>query len=247
MPLIHRVAVVTGGARGIGREIALQLGRTGLRVAISYRTNQIGAQKVVDLLTSAGTSGLAVRTDATDPVQTKELTETVIQHFGRLDVLINNVGMFGWKTVKDSTPEEWREVIASNLDSVFYACRSVLPVMRRQRWGRIINIGAVDAERTFGQAKIAAYSAAKSGMVAFSRALALEEARYGITVNVVNPPAMDNKDLTVEEAERMKDARFPVGRPPTPQDVAEAVKFFASEGAAFVTGQVLNVCGGWML
>jgi 3-oxoacyl-[acyl-carrier protein] reductase len=105
----------------------------------------------------------------------------------------------------------------------------------------------VGAERAFGQAKISAYSAAKAGMVAFSRSLALEEARYGITVNVVNPSIIDDKELSLEEAQRMTDARFPVGRPATAQDVAEAVKFFASEEAAFLTGQVLNVSGGWML
>jgi len=130
---------------------------------------------------------------------------------------------------------------------VFYTSKFALPTMRRQRWGRIINLGAVGAERAFGQAKISAYSAAKAGMVAFSRSLALEEARYGITVNVVNPSILDDTDLSVEEAERMTDARFPVGRPATAEDVAQAVKFFASEEAAFVTGQVLNVSGGWML
>jgi len=105
----------------------------------------------------------------------------------------------------------------------------------------------VGAERAFGQAKISAYSAAKAGIVAFSRALALEEARHGITVNVVNPPVLDDKELSLEEAWRMTDARFPVGRPATARDVAEAVKFFTSEEAAFITGQVLNVSGGWML
>ncbi len=119
--------------------------------------------------------------------------------------------------------------------------------MRRQHWGRIINLGAVGAERGFGQAKISAYSAAKAGIVAFTRSLALEEARYGITANVVNPPVIDQTELSLEEAERISDARFPVGRPATARDVAEAVKFFASEESAFVTGQVLNVSGGWML
>ena len=118
--------------------------------------------------------------------------------------------------------------------------------MRQKHWGRIINLGSVGAERAFGQAKIAAYSAAKAGLVAFSRSVALEEARNGITVNVVNPPVIDEKDLTLEEALKVNDARFPVGRPATGRDIAEAVKFFASDEASFITGQVLNVSGGWM-
>jgi len=245
--LKNRVALVTGASRGIGKEIALTLGRAGARVAVSYRTNKLGAQKVVNALRALGTEGWAVETDVTDPVRAKELMDSLVRHFGRLDVLVNNVGDFEWKPVMESTLEEWHAVIASNLFSVFYTSKYALPTMRRQRWGRIINLGAVGAERAFGQAKISAYSAAKAGMVAFSRSLALEEARHGITVNVVNPSVIDDKELSLEEAQRMTDARFPVGRPATAQDVAEAVKFFASEEAAFVTGQVLNVSGGWML
>lgn len=247
MSLGSRVALVTGASRGIGKEIALTLGRTGVRVAVSYRTNKLGAQKVVNALQSFGTQATAIASDVTDPQRVKQLVDEVVHQFGRLDILVNNVGDFEWKPVVESTFEEWHAVLASNLFSVFNTCKHALATMRREHWGRIINLGAVGAERAFGQAKISAYSAAKAGMVAFSRSLALEEARYGITVNVVNPPVIDDKELGLEEAERIADARFPVGRPATAQDVAEAVKFFASEESAFITGQVLNVSGGWML
>lgn len=247
MALQNRVALVTGASRGIGKEIALTLGRAGARLAISYRTSKLRAQKVVDALRAARTEAWMAETDVTNPARLKELIDSVVRRFGRLDILVNNVGDFEWKPVLESSIEEWHAIVASNLYSVFYGSKFALPTMRRQRWGRIINLGAVGAERAFGQAKISAYSAAKAGLVAFSRSLALEEARYGITVNVVNPPIIDDKELSREEAERITDARFPVGRPATAQDVAEAVKFFASPEAAFLTGQVLNVSGGWML
>jgi 3-oxoacyl-[acyl-carrier protein] reductase len=245
--LRNRVALVTGASRGIGKEIALTLGRAGLRVALAYRTNKLGAQKVVSDLRALGAESVAFATEVTDPGRVKELVDAVAKQFGRLDILVNNVGEFEWKPVVNSTVEEWRAVIASNLYSVFYATKFALPFMRRQHWGRIINLGAVGAERAFGQAKISAYSAAKAGIVAFTRSVALEEARNGITANVVNPPVIDEKELSLEEAQRLTDARFPVGRPATGRDVGEAVKFFASEEAAFITGQVLNVSGGWML
>ena len=247
MSLRYRVALVTGASRGIGKEIALTLGRAGMRVAVSYHSSRQAAQRVVSSLQSLGSEGLAIPTDVTDPERVKELVSKVVRQFGRLDILVNNVGEFKWKTVMDSTAEEWQEMLASNLYSVFHTSKAALPVMRGQRWGRVINLGAVGAERAFGQAKISAYSAAKAGMVALSRSLALEEARYGITVNVVNPPIIDDSELSLEEAERVNDARFPAGRPPTGRDVAEAVRFFASEEASFITGQVLNVSGGWML
>lgn len=247
MALRNRVALVTGASRGIGKEIALTLGRAGLRVAFTYRTNKLAAQKVVAELRSLGSESLAQATEITDPVRVKSVVDAVIKHFGRIDILVNNVGDFDWKPVIESTVEQWSAVIASNLFSVFYATKFCLPIMRQQHWGRIINLGSVGAERAFGQAKISAYSAAKAGIVAFTRSVALEEARHGITANVVNPPVIDDKELSLEEAQRLADARFPVGRPATGQDVGEAVKYFASEEAAFVTGQVLNVSGGWML
>jgi 3-oxoacyl-[acyl-carrier protein] reductase len=243
----NRVALVTGASRGIGREIALMLGRSRARVAIAYRTNKLSAERVLAELRALRTDGLAIATDVTDPARVAEMLDQIVRRFGRLDILVNNVGNFEWKPVFDSTFSEWHAILNSNLASVFHASKGALPIMRRQRWGRIINLGAVGAERAFGQATISAFAAAKAAVVAFSRSLALEEAHYGITVNVVNPATMDNKELSLEEAERIADARFPVGRPATAQDVAEAVKFFASEEAAFVTGQVLNVSGGWML
>ncbi len=247
MPLRNRVVLVVGGSRGIGKEIALTLGRAGARVALTYRSNKLGAQKVVETLKSLRTDAWAAETDATVPARLKALIENVLQRFGRLDILVNNVGDFEWKPVFDTTLEEWHAIMQSNLYSALYGSKYALPTMRQQHWGRIVNLGAVGAERAFGQAKISAYSAAKAGLVAFSRSLALEEARHGITVNVVNPPIIDDQELSLEEAQRVADARFPVGRPATARDVAEAVKFFASPEAAFVTGQVLNVSGGWML
>ena len=246
MSVRHRVALVTGGSRGIGRGIALRLAQDGARVAIAYRANKAAAQQTLRQLQSGGADCVAVETDVTVPANAEHLVQSVMDRFGRLDILVNSVGDFRWGTLSESPLEEWKDILASNLLSVLYASRSALPHMRRGRWGRIINLGAVGAERAFGQATISAYTAAKAAVVALSRSLALEEAKNGITVNVVNPPNIDEKELTLSEAHRMRDARFPIGRPPTAEDVAAAVSFFASEEAEYVTGQVVNVSGGWM-
>jgi 3-oxoacyl-[acyl-carrier protein] reductase len=247
MSLRNRVAVVTGGTRGIGRGIALGLAREGARIALVYRANKAAAQMALRELQSVGADCLAVETDITQQARAEQLIKTVAERYGRIDVLVNNVGEFRWGTLADSSVEEWSGIFDSNVKTVFYMCRAALPIMRKGRWGRIINLGAVGAERAFGQAKISAYAAAKAAVVAMSRSLALEEAKNGITVNVVNPSNIDEKDLTLEEARKLKDARYPIGRPPTVDDVAAAVSFFASEEAEYVTGQVVNVSGGWML
>lgn len=247
MSLRNRVAVVTGGTRGIGRGIALGLAREGARIALVYRANKAAAQMALRQLQAVGADCVAVETNITDPARADQLIKTVGDRYGRLDVLVNNVGEFRWGMLAESSVDEWNSIFESNVTTVFYMCRAALPLMRKGRWGRIINLGAVGAERAFGQAKISAYAAAKAAVVAMSRSLALEEAKNGITVNVVNPSSIDEKDLTLEEARKLKDARFPIGRPPTVEDVAAAVSFFASEEAEYVTGQVVNVSGGWML
>lgn len=247
MSLRNRVALVTGGSRGIGRGIALRLAQDGARIAIAYRSNKAAAQESLRQMQTAGADCVAVETDITEPARAEQLIKAVGDRFGRLDILVNNVGHFRWGTISESSVEDWREIFDSNVMTVFYMCRAALPLMRKGRWGRIINLGAVGAERAFGQAKISAYAAAKAAVVAMSRSLALEEAKNAITVNVVNPSNIDEKELSLEEARKLRDARYPIGRPPTVEDVSAAVAFFASAEAEYVTGQVVNVSGGWML
>ncbi|MFQ5695329.1 MAG: SDR family oxidoreductase [Terriglobia bacterium] len=247
MPLANRVALVTGSGRGLGKGIALGLAGERLRLALCYRGNRAAAQRTARQIQARAAEALVLQGDVTVPAQAQKLVAGAVKHFGRLDVLINNVGEFGWGPVHETTAQEWERVIASNLFSAFYMSKQALPVMRRQRWGRIINLGAVGADRAFGQAKISAYAAAKAALVAFTRSLAIEEAKYGITVNVVNPFNVDDQELTREEAKRIRDMRFPVGRPPTAEDVVAAIKFFISEEAGYTTGQVVTVSGGWML
>src|ERR1700676_2893387 len=247
MPLRDRVALVTGGSRGIGRGIALRLAQNGARIAIAYRSNKAAAQESLRQMQTVGADCVAVETDISEPGSAEQLIKTVGDRFGRLDILVNNVGHFRWGTLSESSVEDWQEIFDSNVMTVFYMCRAALPLMRKGRWGRIINLGAVGAERAFGQAKISAYAAAKAAVVAMSRSLALEEAKNAITVNVVNPSNIDEKALSLEEARKLRDARYPIGRPPTVEDVSAAVAFFASAEAEYVTGQVVNVSGGWML
>jgi len=223
------------------------MARDGARVAIAYRSNKGAAQLALRQMQSLGVDCVAVETDISDAGRAEQLVRTVADRYGRIDILVNNVGDFRWGTLEESSMDDWENIFNSNLMTVMRMSRAVLPVMHKGRWGRIINLGAVGAERAFGQAKISAYAAAKAAVVALSRSLALEEAKNGITVNVVNPSSIDEKDLTLEEARKLRDARFPIGRPPTVEDVAASVAYFASEEAEYVTGQVLNVSGGWML
>jgi len=153
--------------------------------------------------------------------------------------------------VADVDPSDWRAMMASNLDSVYNMSRLALPHMRRNNWGRIINVGAVGAERTEGLPNVAAFSAAKAGVIAFSKALALEEARCGVTVNVVCPGVLTDGDGTDNEVVLAAAARLgeraPMGRPGCLEDVVRAILFFASPAADYLTGQVLAVAGGWRL
>lgn len=241
-----KVVLVTGSGRGLGASMVRAASARRARVVVNCRTNQRSAESVGREVQQAGGEALVCRADVSDYEQAKGLVDETLRAFGRIDVLVNTVGGFLWKPVVEMEPGEWRAMMASNMDSVYNMCRLCLPHMRRNHWGRIVNLGSVGAERTFGQSKVSAYSAAKAAVVAFSKALALEEARCGVTVNVVCPGVVADAVVPEHPAANLSD-RVPAGRPGAPEDVTHAVLFFASPGAEFITGQVLAVAGGWLL
>lgn len=243
-----KVFLITGSGRGLGASLARAAAADGARVVVNCRRNHRQAEAVGEEIRRAGGKALVCRADVCEFEQARTLMDDTLKAFGCIDVLVNTVGGFAWKPVAETEPSEWRGMIASNLDSVYNMCRLAIPHMRRRHWGRIVNLGAVGAERTFGQAKVAAYSAAQAAVIAFSKALALEEARCGITVNVVCPGLLADGPAPAPEQPNLNlGDRVPVGRPGTPDDVVRAVLFFASPSAAFLTGQVLAVAGGWRL
>lgn len=240
--LKDKVVLVTGSGCGLGACLARAAAARGARVAVNARS-AARAEAVAESIRKSGSEAIAARADVSDYEQTRRLVEQVRGAFDRVDVLVNTVGSFLWKPVADMEPAEWRATVASNLDSVYNTCRLVLPLMRSQRWGRIVNFGSVGAEHTVGQPEVAACSATKAAVIAFSKALALEEARRGITVNVVCPGVfLDGEKAPLSSA---LVERVPVGRAGLQDDVARAVFFFASPAADFLTGQVLDVAGGW--
>jgi len=244
-----RVFLVTGSGRGLGAEIARAAAAAGARVVLNCRKDRAAAGRLVDELRGEGAEVLACRADVTDANEARELVEETLRAYGRVDVLVNTVGGFGWHSVAETGPEEWRSILSSNLDSVFNMCQLVLPHMRSQRAGRIVNLASVGAERAAGEARVAAYAAAKAAVVSFSRSLAVEEGRAGVTVNVVAPGLLrDGREANgVPPGSGTAADRVPVGRSCEAADVARAVLYLASPEASFVTGQVLAVAGGWRL
>jgi NAD(P)-dependent dehydrogenase (short-subunit alcohol dehydrogenase family) len=243
-----RVVLVTGSSRGLGAALVRASAERHARVVINCRSHPHAAEALGAELRRGGTDALVCRADVSDYAQAQGLVAETLKAFGRIDILVNTVGDFSWKPVAELEPSEWREMMASNLDSVYHMCRLALPAMRHHHFGRIINVGSVGAEHTGPQPKVSAYSAAKAGVIAFSKALALEEARYGVTVNVVSPGiiAANGEPGAHPPEENVKiGERVPIGRPGSPDDFVRAVLFFASPAADYVTGQVLSVAGGW--
>jgi 3-oxoacyl-[acyl-carrier protein] reductase len=241
-----KVFLVTGASRGLGAALVKAAADQRAKVVINCRQDQKTAETLAMEVQKAGGQALVCRADVTDYREAEALVEETIRAFGRVDVLVNTVGGFSWKAVADIEAVEWRKMIASNLDSVYNMCRIVLPHMRKNHWGRIVNLGAIGAERSQGQPMVSAYCAAKAAVIAFSKALALEEARNGITVNVVSPGVLADEGDGDTIPGKLRD-RVPMGRAGTSDDVLRAVFFFTSPSADFLTGQVLGVAGGWML
>jgi len=241
-----RVFLVTGSGRGLGASIAIAAGAEQARVVVNCRRDPRAIESVAAEVEQAGGEALPVRADVCVLEEARALVERAIARWGRIDVLVNTVGAFHWDALVELEPDAWRRVMASNLDSVFHMSRLTIPHMRERRFGRIVNFAAVGAAATQGEPQMAAYSAAKAGVVSLSRALALEEARAGITVNVVSPGLLrDESDGPARASadDRLGDS-VPVGHPGRAADVVRAVLFFASPAAEFVTGQVVEVAGG---
>ncbi len=240
-----RVFLATGSGRGIGAALARAAAAEGAHVVVHGKKDE----KAVDALTAElqrkGAEALAVHADVTDPAEARALVDQVIARWGRLDVLVNTVGSFRWKSLVELEPAEWRRILASNLDSVFHTCRLAVPHMRERHFGRIVNFASVGAA-TQCEPQLGAFSAAKAGVIALSRALALEEARFGITVNVVSPGLIRDEDAAngAAGADALLAQRVPVGHTGSAQDVVRAVLFVATPAAEFLTGQVVEVAGG---
>lgn len=238
-----RVALVTGASRGIGRAILDELAHRGARV-IGTATSAQGAQDISKRLSAEDLPGEGVVLDVTDGGQVDALIARLIERYGRIDILVNNAGITRDNLLMRMKDQEWAEVIDTNLSSVFRLCRAVLKPMMKARYGRIINIASVVG--VAGNAGQTNYTAAKAGMIGFSKSLAQEVGSRNITVNCVAPGFIDT-DMTraLPEAQRVKLLeRIPLGRLGTPEDVAHAVAFLASDASGYITGATLHVNGG---
>jgi 3-oxoacyl-[acyl-carrier protein] reductase len=238
-----RVALVTGASRGIGKAILHALGRAGATV-VGTATSEPGAAAIAQELAAAGLKGEGMMLDVTDGTQVEAAMEAILGRHGRIDMLVNNAGITRDNLLMRMKDEEWNDILDTNLTSVFRLSRAVLRPMMKARHGRIISIASVVG--VSGNAGQTNYSAAKAGMIGFSKSLAQEVGSRGITVNCVAPGFIDT-DMTraLPEAARAKlMERIPLGKLGTAEDIAQAVVFLASDGAGYVTGTTLHVNGG---
>jgi 3-oxoacyl-[acyl-carrier protein] reductase len=230
-----KTALVTGGSRGIGRAIALELAGAGADVVVGYRS---GVEKAQTVAQEAG--GRAVEADVSDPEQAKRLVEEA----GDLDILVNNAGLTRDGLLARMPDADWRDVLETNLSSVFYTCRAVTRGMMKKRAGSIVNVSSiVGVHGNWGQTN---YGASKAGIIGFTKSLARELGSRGVRANVVAPGYVNTRltDVLPEEAKEAMLANTPLGRLGDPEDVAGAVRFLCSDEAAFITGEVLLVDGG---
>ncbi|MBN1660035.1 MAG: 3-oxoacyl-[acyl-carrier-protein] reductase [Anaerolineae bacterium] len=244
MHLSDKVAIVTGGSRGIGRAIALRLAQEGAQVVVNYQGNEQAAAEVVDQVVAAGGSAMAVQADVRDVVQAQALIDAAKNAYGRIDILVNNAGTTRDTLIVRMSEEDWDMVLDTNLKGTFNCIKAVARQMMRQHYGRIVNITSVSG--LAGNAGQANYASAKAGLIGLTKTVAKELGSRGITCNAVAPGFVPT-DLTASvpaDLVQLAVERTPLGRAGTAEDMAAAVVFLASDEAAYITGQVLAVDGG---
>jgi len=243
--LEDRVAIVTGGARGIGQGICFRFADEGAKVAV-FDVIPAEAKKVAAEIVKSGGAALALKVDVTKASEIEKAVKEVVAKFGKVDILVNNAGITRPSKVAGMTEEVWDSVVEVNLKGVFLCCRAVIPQMKEHKYGKIVSIASILAQR--GGAYYAHYGATKAGVVSFTQSLAIELGRHNINVNAIGPGIIDTPMAAGDVASELQQSlikRIPLRRIGTPRDIADAALFLASDEAAYITGQCLYVCGGW--
>ena len=238
------VALITGGAKGIGRGIALDLAARHWKVAFCYRTSEAEAKATEQGTIAQGRRSLAIRCDVSDPAAAESLIAQVEQEWGRIDVLINGAGPYHRINLFDETVEGWNQMFDGNLHPIFYLARAVAPGMKARKAGRIINFSMANADQMEAQPDVTGHYIAKAGVLILTRTLAKLLAPYGITVNAISPGFIDSGSAPPQELAAMT-KRIPAGYIGTVEDTVAAVRYLLSEEARYVNGANIQISGGW--
>lgn len=240
-------ALVTGGSKGIGRATAIRLASAGFTVCINYLEDEEGAEAAKQSIEKSGGNAMIFRADVSDEKSVAALFSGILKEWGRLDVLVNNAGIYERANFESIDFGAWRRTLSYNLDSAFLCTSQAVPVMKRQQHGRIINISSQLAFK--GSTHGAHYSSSKAGMIGLTRSLAIELGKYGITVNMIAPGSIRTRILDNYSESQLEEmaARIPMRRIGEPEDIAAAVVFLASDEASYITGATINVSGGLFL
>ena len=247
MRLKGKVAIVTGGSRGIGRAICLRLAQEGCDVVVNYVRNRARASEVVKEIRAIGRQAFAVRADVSKLVQAEKLVKATLEKFGRVDVLVNNAGVYSEHLLTDLDEQEWDRIVEVNLKSMYNCCKSAVLNMINRKSGSIVNVSSINGKQGFpGDTH---YSASKAAVIGFTMSLAKELAKHNIRVNAVAPGEiltdMTKDDIAKSGNEYLK--QIPLGRFGKPEEVAAVVAFLVSDDASYITGETINVNGGWFM
>ena len=239
-----RVALITGGAKGIGRAIGLDLAAAGWEIAFCYRSSEREATETAALLQKSGRRVVAERCDVSVPDQAATFAKKVEVEFGSVDALINGAGPYHRVNILEETPRGWQDMLANNLDSVFYMTRAIAPGMKARKWGRIISFSMANADQMIAQPDLTPHYIAKAGVLILTRTLAKTLAPYGITVNAISPGFINSGSAPESELAGMV-KKIPAGYIGEVKDVVGAVRFLLSDEARYVNGTNIHLSGGW--